>query len=372
MSTFHKLKVKAVQRQTKDAVAVSFEVPADLKQKFNYIPGQYITFRVPVDGNNYNRSYSLCSAPVLNEDLTVAVKQVLGGKVSTYINKEVKAGDVVKAMEPMGNFKAEVAEHDNTHFILFGGGSGITPLFSILKTALHKAEKTSVTLFYANYNTDAVIFKNEIEALEKDFKGRFKVIHIFDKPKRVGGFLGFGKKADEQLPFVEGMLTKDKCLELLRTETNSNYVNAQFYMCGPGGFMDSVSSALSVLQIPKEKIHREYFTAKSKEDKEEAVVGNVDENFEGVSKVSITYDGKTTTIDVDTKDKILDRALDEDIDPPFACMVGACTTCRAKVTEGIVKMDDSDALTEKEISAGYVLTCQSHPKSAVVKINYDE
>lgn len=372
MSTFHSLKVKAIQRQTKDAVAVSFDIPDNLKEKFEYIPGQYLTFRVNVKGENYNRSYSLCSAAVLNEDVTVAVKQVLGGKVSTFFNKELEKGNVLEVMEPMGNFKAEIAEHDNTHFILFGGGSGITPLFSILKTALHKAEKTKVTLFYANYNTDSVIFKQELIELQKKFEGRFKVIHIFDKPKKVGGFLGFGKKTDEQLPFVEGMLTKEKCLELLRTETDSNYVNAQFYMCGPGGFMDSVGEALSVLQIPKEKVHREYFTAKSEKDKETAVVGNASANFEGISKVFITYDGKTTAIDVDTKDKILDRALDENIDPPFACMVGACTTCRAKVTEGSVKMDDSDALTEKEIAAGYVLTCQSHPKSAIVKINYDE
>ncbi|MCB0540811.1 MAG: 2Fe-2S iron-sulfur cluster binding domain-containing protein [Bacteroidetes bacterium] len=372
MSIFHTLKVKTIQRQTSDAVAVSFEVAEDLKKSFEYTPGQYITFRVNVKGETYNRSYSLCSAPVLNEDLTVAVKQVLGGKVSTFINKELKEGDILEGMEPLGNFKAEIEKNDNTHFILFGGGSGITPLFSILKTALHKAEKTTVTLFYANYNTETVIFRNEIAAFQKQFEGRFKVIHIFDKPKKVGGFLGFGKKTDEQLPFVEGMLTKDKCLELLRTETNSNYVNAQFYMCGPGGFMDSVSAALNVLQIPKEKVHREYFTEKSEKDKEAAVVGNADDNFEGVSKVHITYDGKTTVIDVDTKDKILDRALDEDIDPPFACMVGACTTCRAKVIEGSIKMDDSDALTDKEIAAGYVLTCQSHPKSAVVKVSYDE
>ena len=371
MSKFHSVKVKSIQRQTKDAVAVSLNIPQDLLAEFNYTSGQYITFKVRVEGKYLNRSYSLCSSPALNEDPTVAVKEVKGGKVSTYFNRELKVGDELEIMPPMGNFKAEIAANDNQHYILFGGGSGITPLFSIIKSALNLANNTKVTLFYANYNSESVIFKEELKQVLRDFGSRFNVAHVFDKPSKSGGFLGFGKKVDEELAFVEGMLTEKMCIDLLKEHTDLNFSNAQFYMCGPGGLMDNVGNALAKLQIPQDKIHREYFTEKSEGEKQEATVGTADANFDGNSKVEIIYDGSSYDVEVKAKETILDAALDANVDPPFACMVGACTTCRAKVTEGSVKMDDSEALTSKEVEAGYILTCQAHPTSNILKINYD-
>ena len=372
MSTFHRVKVNRIQRQTKDAVAISLAIPEELKNEFEYIPGQYITFKVAIGNSSYNRSYSLCSAPVLNEEYTVAVKEVKGGKVSSYFNQNLKEGDELEVMPPMGNFQAQPTLDDSQHYILFGGGSGITPLFSIVKTALHGSKNAKVSLFYANYNSESVIFKNELEQLKKDFFERFTLIHVFDQPKKEGGFLGFGKKVTEELPFVEGMMTNQMCIDLLKNHTDLNFTNAQFYMCGPGGLMDNVGKALNQLQIPAERVHREYFTEKSESEKQAASVGEAVENFSGTSKVEITYDGTRYEVDVNSDETILNAALDANVDPPFACMVGACTTCRAKVNEGSVTMDDSEALTEKELEAGYILTCQSHPTSPVVKINYDE
>jgi ring-1,2-phenylacetyl-CoA epoxidase subunit PaaE len=372
MSKFHSVKVKSIQRQTKDAVAISLDIPADLKNDFSYVSGQYITFKVNIDGESYNRSYSLCSAPALSEDPTVAVKEVKGGKISTYFNQKLKEGDVIEVMPPLGNFQAEVNKENHQHYILFGGGSGITPLFSILKSVLHNSPIAKVSLFYANYNSASVIFKNELQELKKTFSERFTLIHVFDKPAKSGGFLGFGKKASEELDFVEGMMTSKMCLDLLKEHTDLNFKDSLFYMCGPVGLMDSVGNALATLQIPADKVYREYFTEKSESDKQAASVGIADEDFNGTSQVEITYDGSSYNLEITAKETVLDAALDANVDPPFACMVGACTTCRAKVTEGSVKMKDSEALTSKEIEAGYVLTCQAHVTSAVLKINYDE
>jgi len=372
MLKFHPVKVKKIVRQTKDAVAITLDIPEELKNQFEYVPGQYITFKVNLNGENCNRSYSLCSSPLLSEAPTVAVKEVKGGKVSTYFNQKLNEGDTLEVMPPLGNFKAEITKEDKQHYILFGGGSGITPLFSIVKSALHGSSDARVSLFYANYNSEAVIFKDELQKLQIDFAGRFTLIHVFDQPAKIGGFLGFGKKVSEELEFVEGMMTAKMCIDLLKAHTDLNFKSAQFYMCGPSGLMDNVSGALAKLQIPEDRTHREYFTEKSESEKQEASVGKADANFNGTSQVEIIYDGTNYALEISAKETVLDAALDANVDPPFACMVGACTTCRAKVTEGSVKMKDSEALTAKEIEAGYILTCQSHPTSSVLKITYDE
>lgn len=373
MSVFHQLKVKSITKETPESVSVSIEIPESLKKDFQYKSGQYITFRTKVNGTEYNRSYSLCSAPEIDNELTVAVKVVQGGKVSTYMNNNLKEGEMIEAMPPMGNFVVDPNADNENHYILFGGGSGITPLFSIIKTVLAKEPKSKITLFYANYNSNSVIFKNQLANLEAKSNGKLIIVHVFDKPQKTGGFLGFGKKPNEELEFIEGRIDEKKALTLLKEFTDLNFKSAEFYICGPEGLMNSVSSALTTLAIPSNKVHREYFTEKSESKKEAATVGSGNiEAFKGLSKVTVIYDGNEHEFEMKDKETILDAALDSNVDPPFACMVGACTTCRAKLLEGKVHMDDSEALTEGEIKEGYILTCQSHPKTAVVKVNYDE
>lgn len=371
MAVFHKLKIKEIIRETADAVSIVLDIPADLNELFQYKSGQYITFKVDVKGEKINRSYSLCSSPYNDESAAIAVKEVKGGKVSTHFNQHAKVGDEIEAMPPMGNFIAEPIAGNANHYILFGAGSGITPLYSILKTILKEEPNSKVTLFFGNFNSDTVIFKEGLLKLANEYS-RLKVVHVFDAPKKKGGFLGFGKKAVEELNFIEGKITQSVALQLLREQTDLNFQNALFYMCGPSGMMDSVGGALSTLSINPDKIFREYFTEKASDEKTATDVGTADADFAGEAKVHVIYDGKEFSFEMKEKSTILDAALDANVDPPFACMVGACTTCRAKLTEGQVHMDDSDALTPGEVEAGYVLTCQSHPKSSVVKINYDE
>jgi ring-1,2-phenylacetyl-CoA epoxidase subunit PaaE len=361
MSKFHKLKVSEVKNEIAEAVSVSFNVPAELKQNFSFLPGQYTTLKMNVGGENVNRSYSFCSSPFLGEPLTIAVKRVAGGKGSNFINDNFKTGVEIEVMEPLGNFHSPLSESNEKHYILFGGGSGITPLMSILKSVMVKEPKSKVTLFYGNRNEDSIIFKDTLELLSAKYPDRLKIVHVLDLPLRT--WIGYS-----------GFMVKDMALRLLRENTNLNFQQAEFFICGPTPMMKSVEEALGLLQIPKEKIHIEYFTAKAEEDKQTATAGTVvptAEPFTGRTRVKIIYDGNEREFEVSEKETILEAALDAGYDPPYSCMVAACCTCRAKLVSGKVEMDDRESLTDSEIAKGYVLTCQSHPKSNGIVLNYD-
>jgi ring-1,2-phenylacetyl-CoA epoxidase subunit PaaE len=245
--------------------------------------------------------------------------------------------------------------------VLFGGGSGITPLMSILKSVLVKEPKSKVTLFYGNRNEESIIFKDTLELLSSKYPDRLKIVYVLDLPLRMWtGYSGF--------------MVKDMALRLLRENTNLSFQQAEFFICGPTPMMKSVEEALGVLQIPKEKIHIEYFTARAEEDKQAATAGTVvptAEPFTGRTRVKIIYDGNEKEFEVSEKETILEAALDAGYDPPYSCMVAACCTCRAKLISGKVEMDDRESLTDSEIAKGYVLTCQSHPKSNGIVLNYD-
>ena len=361
MSRFHKLKVSKVKNEIADAVSVSFEVPDELKANFNFFPGQYTTLKLNIDGEQVNRSYSFCSSPYMNEPLTIAVKRVVGGKGSNFINDNFKPGVEIEAMGSMGNFHSTIEEKNEKQYILFGGGSGITPVISILKSVLASEPKSKVVLFYGNRSSHSIIFRDKLEVLLSQFGERLKIVHILDMPEE--GWSGY-----------TGFIVKDMALKLLRENTNLNFQHAEFFICGPTPMMKSVEEALGVLQIPKEKVHIEYFTAKADEDKKAADVGtsvNSEIPFTGKTKVKIIYDGNTREFEVNEKETILEAALDAGYDPPYSCMVAACCTCRAKLISGKVEMDDRESLTDAEISRGYVLTCQSHPKSHGIVLNYD-
>jgi ring-1,2-phenylacetyl-CoA epoxidase subunit PaaE len=360
MSKFNKLRVLEVKQETADAVSVSFEVPAELKQSYNYIPGQYTTLKLNVNGENVNRSYSFCSSPYLNEPLTIAVKRVEGGKGSNFIASNFKPGVEVEVMEPMGNFHTTISPANQRHYVLFAGGSGITPVLSIFKSVLAHEPNSKVTLFYGNRNENSVIFKERIEQLAQQHAGRAKVVYIYDAPINHSTYSGF--------------ILKDMALRLLRENTDLSFANAEVFICGPTPMMKEIESALQALMVPKEKVHIEYFTAKAEEDKQSADVGTTvagDEPFNGKTKVKIIFDGNTREFEVSEKETILEAALDAGYDPPYSCMVAACCTCRAKLISGKVEMDDRESLTDAEISKGYVLTCQSHPKSHGIVLNYD-
>ena len=361
MSRFNKLKVLSVTNETPDAVSVAFEVPESFKTNYLYLPGQYLTLRLYIDGEQVNRSYSFCSSPHAGEPLTIAVKRVEGGKGSNFVNQQFKPGTEVEVMEPMGNFHTALSDSNEKHYVLFGGGSGVTPLFAILKSVLIQEPKSKVTLFYGNRDTKSIIFRAKLDEWVAKYPDRLKVVHILDKEE--AGWTGY-----------TGYIVKDLALKLLRENTNLNFQHAEFFICGPTPMMKEAEGALALLGVPKERVHIEYFTAKAEEDRKAADVGSTsvsEEPFTGKTKVKIIYDGNTVEFDVTEKETILHAALDAGYDPPYSCMVAACCTCRAKLVSGKVEMDDRESLTDAEIAKGYVLTCQAHPKSNGIVLNYD-
>lgn len=368
MSRFHTLTIKDIRKETEEAVSIAFEIPSELVKDYHYLPGQYVTLKLSINGESYNRSYSLCSNPYEANEHRIAIKRVKNGKVSTYLTQNAKVGEGIEVMLPLGNFHTNLAINAEKHYYLFGAGSGITPLFSILKAVMTNEPKSKVTLAYGNFNSDSIIFKQELIDLSNQYPDRISIIHVFDQPKKKGGFLGFGKKAQEELAFEEGRIDYNFVKNLLK---GKNLMIAEFFTCGPTGMMKAVESTLHDLNVAKDKIHVEYFTEKDSEDKKAVSVGQKEENYNGQTQIEVICDGNTYNFSMKGKETILDACSKNNVDPPFACMVGACTTCRCKLIEGSVEMGDSEALTPKEIEQGYLLSCQAKPTSSQLKVNFD-
>ncbi len=356
MTKFYPLNITDVTRETAESVSIGFNIPTDLKEKFQYKQGQYLTLKLHVNGQELRRSYSICTSPNIDSELRVAIKKVKEGRVSTFINEKIKAGDTIEVMPPMGNFYSEMNPSNQKTYVLFAGGSGITPMLSILKTALHAEPKSKVILFYANQNAEAIIFKTKIESLENQFSDRLKVHHILDQ----------GNIADS---LFQGIMTLEKTTELVKRFVNPAEQN-EYFICGPTGMMQNIEQTLNNLNINKTSVHLEYFSAPTdtSEIVSKASVGN--ETFK--SMVTIICDGDEKTMELGADDFILDKALDANIDAPYACRAGSCCTCRAKLIEGKVEMVVNYALLESEVEEGFILTCQSRPLTPIVVVNYDQ
>lgn len=353
MSKFNPLKVKDIRRETADAVSVAFDVPPTLQIAYQYKQGQYITLKLKVDGEEVRRSYSLCTSPHCENELRVAIKEVQGGKVSTYINKTLKVGDVLEIMTPMGSFYTSLNGGAKKNYVLFAGGSGITPMMSILKSTLYIEKQSTVTLLYANRNEESTIFKKEIDNIANT-NNNFKVVYVFDAPK-------------EQISELQtGLVTKAKAKALIE---NFAGLNAdEYFICGPGPMMENVKLALEELKVPKEKVHIEYFSAVV----DATAKKEVDPNSIVNSKITVIQYGIETQVDLNTTGlSILDAAIEAGVDAPFSCKGAVCCTCRAKVLEGEVKMDANFALTDDEVAQGFILTCQSHPLTEKVIVDFD-
>ncbi len=351
MAKFHTLKISDVRKETDDCVSVAFEVPAALKSEYAFIQGQYLTLKLPVNGEEVRRSYTICSGPMQNEQ-RVAVKRVKGGKGSNYINDNLKPGSEVEVMTPMGSFHSAMSASNKKKYVLFAGGSGITPMLSIIKTVLKAEPGSSLELFYGNLNEESTIFKKQLDALAADNASRFKLHYVFDKPAVALDAL------------YTGMMTKEKVKALC--EKHGLGADNEFFICGPTPMMDNVRETLEEKKIDKHKIHIEYFVAAPSAPSQDAALAKI------TSQVTVSMYSMETTFSLDSTGKaILDAALDAGVDVPFACKGAVCATCRGRVLEGKVHMDKNFALTEEEVAEGYILTCQSHPITPVVKVDYD-
>jgi ring-1,2-phenylacetyl-CoA epoxidase subunit PaaE len=355
VSKFHKLTVASIKNETPDCVSVTFEVPSDLLKEFTYIQGQHLTLKLFINGKEVRRSYSLCSSPLLREPMRVAVKRVKGGAGSNHINENLKTGDVLEVMTPMGNFHTELKNTNRKHYVLFAGGSGITPMMSIIKTTLLAEPQSNVTLFYGNYNESSTIFKKELDEMVINNPGRLTIYYIFENPI-----------TSNYPPELVGMLTKDKVKQLIARYLERNPV-IEYFICGPGPMMDNVKEVLESNNVNKHFIHIEYFTSIIEEPKKDP-----SDIHGSVCEVTVIADGTETTFQLATDgDAILDAAIDAGIDAPFSCKGAVCATCRAKLMEGKVTMTMNYALTDDEVEEGYILTCQSHPTTPVVVVDYD-
>jgi ring-1,2-phenylacetyl-CoA epoxidase subunit PaaE len=355
VSKFHQLTISEIKSETPDCVSVTFEVPANLLKDYEYIQGQHLTLKLVVNGKEVRRSYSLCSSPLIKEPLRVAVKRVKGGAGSNHVNDNLKKGDVVEVMTPMGNFHTELKNTNKKHYVLFAGGSGITPMMSIIKTTLIAEPQSKLTLFYGNFDENATIFKKELDEIVAQNPGRLTLHYIFEKPSNGS------HPAD-----LVGMLTKDKVKEIISKYIERNPV-IEYFVCGPGPMMDNVKEVLESNNVNKNFIHIEYFTSIIEEPKKDP------SDIRGsICEVTVIADGKETTFQLATDgDAILDAAMDAGVDAPFSCKGAVCATCRAKVMEGKVNMAMNYALTDDEVADGYILTCQSHPTTPVVVVDYD-
>lgn len=348
-SRYLHLTVKEVIRETADAITIVFEKPAT---GLTYKAGQFLTLICDINGESVRRAYSLCTSPEVDEDLAVTVKRVEGGVMSNYLNDEIKAGDSIKVMPPLGNFTTVLRPENKRHIVMFGGGSGITPLMGLTKSLLYGEPETVVSLIYTNRNIDSVIFKDKLEALETQYEGRLQVIHVLDD-------------APVNWQGPSGLLNEEMLNKLFERIPDWGKDNTQYLMCGPEGMMHNVEELLHKLDIPKDHIYKESFV-QSTIDKAEK--GGKKENDGKAHSVTIILDGEEHNFEVPAGKAILETALDNDIDMPFSCQSGLCTACRGKLLSGTMTMEEEEGLSDAEREEGYVLTCVGHPTSDDVKI----
>lgn len=353
---FHPLQIKDIRRETPDCVSIAFEIPAELKESFIYKHGQYLTLRTNINGEEVRRSYSVCSSPLDNE-LRIAVKKVDDGMFSKYANEQLKKGDVLEAMPPIGKFFTELDEKQKKSYVGFAAGSGITPVLSIIKTTLLTEPDSQFTLVYGNRSRNSIIFKEELEALKNKFINRFRVIHILSR-----------EKMDAAINF--GRIDRNKC-EMLFDKAIDVKQSDEFFLCGPEEMVFSVKEFLEENGVDRKKIHFELFTTSSSKKSVSSIKKEHNPN-EVKSKITIKLDGAAFDFDLGfDSESILDAALKQGADLPFACKGGVCCTCRAKLIEGEVDMDVNYALEPEEVEQGFILTCQSHPRTETVMIDYD-
>ncbi len=348
---FHALTVREVRRETSDSVSVAFDVPSG--GNFRFVPGQYLTLRAQIGGADVRRSYSLCSSP-LSGELRVAIKQVEGGIFSTWANTELKAGDVLDVMPPMGNFLLETDPAKRRRYVGFAAGSGITPVLSILKTALAREPESEFLLFDGNRKTASILFKSELEDLKDRYMGRLEVHHVLSREDQGSDAL-FGRLDAERIRYFA---------EHIPTLTQAD----AYYLCGPEPMIHAASDVLKASGVSADKIHFELFTsaAPAKEFAPKAKAA-----ASGDAYVTVVLDGEETHFTQSSKEFVLDAALDAGADVPYACKGAVCCTCRAKVLEGTVEMAMNYSLTDDEVADGYVLTCQAMPRSERVVVSYD-
>lgn len=350
MSQFYTLTIQDIQKETDHAVTITFEVPDNLKDVFSFKAGQYITLKTIINGNEIRRDYSLCASPKSGE-LKVAVKAVENGTFSVYANKQLTIGDTLEVAPPRGRFVFEPNDKKTKNIALFAAGSGITPVLSIIKCALEEEVYSNVILVYGNKTTKDTMFLNELLELQHQYKDRFSIQFVFSQ-------------ADED-DAIFGRIEKSTVNYVMKNKHKHVEVDA-YYICGPEGMIHAVKDVLKEHDISEDVIHYELFKAAKASD-------TVTETLsEGNTHITIIVDDEETTFEMSQKNNILEAALDEDLDVPYSCQGGICSSCIARIKEGKATMRQNNILTDSELAEGLILTCQAHPTTPKIVVDYDD
>ena len=355
MSQFHSIKVQDIYKETKDCSVVTFEIPDHLKQNFKYNQGQYLTLKTIIDNQDVRRSYSLCSSPTDNT-WQVAIKKINGGLFSTFVNDNLKTGDLIDVMPPNGKFFTAINPSKTKNYIVFAAGSGITPILSIIKTHLASEPNATFKLFYLNRTVKSIIFKEEIELLKNKYFGRFEIFHFLTKEFR-------------NIDLLNGRFTSDKLKVLTKSIIDIENTD-ECFICGPEEMIFLIKDELVLAGLDKDKIHFELFSLGNTKDDKDRIKNIIEHKIQG-TEVTIIDGGKEFHFTMDDEfDNILDGALAAGADLPFACKGGVCCTCRCKLISGTAEMKVNYALDENEVAKGLILSCQAVPTSKNVVVEF--
>lgn len=356
---FHPLTVSNVERLTDDAVAVSFALDDGMVEEYAFEPGQHLTLRAQIDGQEVRRSYSICrsrSDAVARRELRVAAARVANGLMSNWLNDHIKVGDTIDVMTPTGSFTCPTDPQTAKHHLAIVGGSGITPVMSLLKSALEEEPNSSATLIFGNRHSGSIMFLEELEDLKNAYPARFQLINVLDQ-----------EASDVEL--FSGMLNKERLTAIVDGLVGVDTVD-EWYLCGPYPMVEGAQQLLQERGVDEHNVHHELFRVGGQDDPEPEVVVDTSKPPEAV--VTVTLDGRTTVVEMPTKaESILAATLRIRADAPYACRGGVCGTCRARLVEGEVSMTRNFALEPDEVAAGIVLACQAHPVTEKVVLDYD-
>ncbi len=361
---FHRLKIKDKKQETPDTVTITFNVPPEQKDLFNYQAGQYLTLKLNLNGQELRRAYSMSSAPFEN-CLSITVKKVRGGRASNWLHDTAAIGDVIEVAAPEGRFVPKIEPEKRRTWYLFAAGSGITPIISIAKTVLEEEPMSSMYLLYGNRTEDDIIFRQQLDHMKKRYEGQFFVSYILSKPaKTEGGLFGMFKKSNWS--GMKGRIDDDTVADWLEDHLPvSNESDCLYYACGPGNMAEVVEDLLVSRGVTPRQIHKEIFVNAGEGPGKHLATG-------GEIEVKVILKGKEYSVHVPANNTILDVLVSQKIDAPYSCTSGACSTCMSRVKAGEVRMDACYALDDSEVKAGYILTCQAHPVTPNVVISFDE
>ncbi|UZO81894.1 ferredoxin--NADP reductase [Aquimarina sp. ERC-38] len=349
MPDFHPLKIQKITRETEKAVVIDFEIPRTLKDDFTFIPGQYVTLKTEIKGEAVRRAYSICSSP-LDSQLSVAVKEVENGTFSTYANRELQEGDTLEVHPPEGSFLLETNPDHQHWYAAFAAGSGITPILSMITSVLTSEPNSSFVLVYGNRNFNETMFANKLLSLVQEY------------PERLHIEFFYSRRQEENAKF--GRIERSTINYIIKNRFKDVDFNA-YYLCGPEAMIDTAKEVLNENGVDTDKVHSELFTSSSEPVSLEA-------DLSGRTTISVLVDDETFDFTMPKDQTILNAALEQDIDAPYSCQGGVCSSCICRITEGKAVMEKNSILTDSEIEEGLVLACQAHPVTAGIKVDFDD